>query len=219
MMTGLLFTVVAYLCGAIPWGLLVARWGRGIDIREHGSRNIGATNVWRTLGWKFGLTVFLLDFAKGALPAWGLPLLGRAFGVADLSALGVACGAATILGHMFPIWLGFKGGKGVATAVGVVVVLAPIAAALSAVAWVIVFAMGRMVSLASVLAAVLFAIVQLGWVLPVSQWLAAWPMALFSVAVPALILVRHRTNIVRILRGEEHRFGRPKVADVPSEST
>jgi glycerol-3-phosphate acyltransferase PlsY len=216
MVTGLLLTLAGYLCGSIPWGLLLARWGRGIDIREHGSRNIGATNVWRTLGWKWGLSVFLLDFAKGALPTWGLPWLGVQGGFPDSPAWAVACGAATIVGHMFPIWLGFKGGKGVATAVGVVVVLAPMAAGLAALTWGVVFGVSRMVSLASILAAILFAVVQLAWVIPPSQWSAAWPIVLFSVAVPALILIRHRANIVRILRGEEHRFGKPK--DVPSHN-
>jgi glycerol-3-phosphate acyltransferase PlsY len=210
MFSGLVLTLVAFLCGSIPWGLLVARWGRGIDIREHGSRNIGATNVWRTLGWPWGLTVFLLDFAKGALPTWGLTQLGLTQGWFADPNWAVAFGFAAIIGHMAPPWLGFKGGKGVATAVGVVVVLAPVAAGLTALTWLVVLALGRMVSLASMLAAVAFAVIQLTWILPPSAWAANWPMVLFSLLVPGLILLRHRANFGRILRGEEHRFGRPK---------
>lgn len=216
MLTGLGLTLIAYLSGSIPWGLLVARWGRGIDIREHGSKNIGATNVWRTLGWRWGLSVFLLDFAKGAVPVWGLRFAAARFGLANPEAWAVACGAAAVIGHMYPVWLGFKGGKGVATAVGVVGVLAPLAAGITALTWIVVLAVGRMVSLASIVGAIVFAAVQLGWVVPPSQWAAQWPVALFSVVVPLLILVRHRTNIVRILRGEEHRFGRPKPTDSPA---
>ena len=215
MLTGLGLTLIAYLCGSIPWGLLLPRWGRGIDIREHGSRNIGATNVWRTLGWKWGLPVFLLDFAKGAAPVWGLRMAAVNLGITNPEGWAVACGAAAVIGHMYPVWLGFKGGKGVATAVGVVGVLAPQAAGITALTWLVVMAIGRMVSLASIVGAIVFAVIQLAWVVPPAQWAEKWPLVAFSVVVPLLILVRHRANIARILRGEEHRFGRSKPTDTP----
>src|SRR5438132_318717 len=146
-----LIAVAGYLIGGIPFGFLVARW-RGVDIFAEGSGNIGATNVGRVLGRRFGILVFLLDFAKGAVPVALAKMLA-----ADLpgaSALAVGAGLCALLGHMFPIYLRFRGGKGVATGAGVVSVLVPLPALAAVLTWVVVVAASRYVSLASLTAAV-----------------------------------------------------------------
>src|SRR5262249_13807282 len=164
-MTGLLVLATAllgYLVGAIPFGYLVAR-ARGINIFEHGSGNIGATNVGRVLGRKFGLLVFVLDFCKGALPAaagWALaPRLSEDL-APDL--LGVVAGVAALLGHLFPVYLRFHGGKGVATAAGVVTVLLPGPALGALLAWLVVVSATRYVSFASLCAALVLCLLRLG---------------------------------------------------------
>src|SRR5262245_28734497 len=152
----------AYLIGALPFGWLVARW-RGVDIFAHGSGNIGATNVGRVLGRRFGLLVFLLDFAKGAIPvAAGLALAARLDPSTPVppEVYGVGAGLAALLGHLFSPCLGFRGGKGVATGAGVVVVLFPVAALGALLAWIAVVSATRTVSLASLTAAVTLCLVR-----------------------------------------------------------
>ncbi|MFL5245636.1 MAG: glycerol-3-phosphate 1-O-acyltransferase PlsY [Gemmataceae bacterium] len=194
----------SYLLGAIPFGYLIAK-SRGVDILSHGSGNIGATNVGRILGRRLGILVFLLDFAKGAVPAavgsWldchaGLDLLP--------SALGVGSGLAAILGHLFPIYLRFKGGKGVATGAGVVVVLLPLPFFLAICVWIVVLITSRYVSLASILAAVSLVLMQFGT--------SGGPFAsgnviltLFCLLASLLIIARHRTNLLRLVQGRENR--------------
>jgi glycerol-3-phosphate acyltransferase PlsY len=219
----LLGTAAAFVCGSIPFGYVLARRVRGIDIRKHGSGNIGATNVWRVMGARWGVLVFVLDFLKGAIPvAGGLWLVAR--GSVETRAeygglVPVVCGLAAILGHMYPPWLGFRGGKGVATAVGVVLMLAPQSALVSAATFAGVFGASRIVSLASILAAVAFGVAQLAWFHPPSEWGGRWPTTLFSAVVPLLIVWRHRSNVGRLLRGEEHRWGRraPDVAEAAAK--
>jgi glycerol-3-phosphate acyltransferase PlsY len=197
----------AYLAGSVPFGLLVARAAQGIDIREHGSKNIGATNVTRVLGWKWGALCFGLDVLKGALPVV-LPNVVLAASDPNRIHWQVAAGLLAILGHMFPVWLGFKGGKGVATALGVVVMLANWkATAITFGAFLAVFAISRIVSVSSITAAVTFAAAQMYFLWPQPFRTATWSIATFSLAVPTLIIIKHRSNIVRLLRGEEHRFG------------
>ena len=152
-----LLILVSYLFGAIPFGYLVAHW-RGVDIRRSGSGNIGATNVWRVLGARYGLLVFVLDFAKGAIPV----LAAYWIAASDRSGnsgwgregLGVAAGLAAFLGHLFPVYLRLRGGKGVATGAGVVAVLLPIPALAALFAWIAVVSATRYVSLSSLTAAV-----------------------------------------------------------------
>jgi glycerol-3-phosphate acyltransferase PlsY len=207
-MTPLLILVGAYLAGSLPFGLLVARLVKGIDIREHGSKNIGATNVTRVLGAKWGAVCFVLDVLKGALPVW-LPTLLLAADDSNRGHWRVAAGLLAILGHMFPIWLGFRGGKGVATALGVVVMLANVSSTVVTFgAFVVVFAVSRIVSISSITAAVTFAIAQMYFLWPRPFRTETWSLACFSLAVPTLIIVKHRSNIGRLLRGEEPRFGR-----------
>src|SRR5262249_29281452 len=126
--------VAGYLIGAIPFGYLVAK-RRGVDIFQHGSGNIGATNVGRILGKLFGIVVFLLDCAKGAMPTAAGLALARWLEVEPPSVLGVAAGLAAFVGHLFPVYLGFRGGKGVASGAGIVVVLLPVPAAAAVLTW------------------------------------------------------------------------------------
>lgn len=197
--------LVAYLIGSAPFGYLVGRM-RGVDVRQAGSGNIGATNVGRLLGKKWGVLVLLLDGLKGALPTWLLPALVS--GSPQHAA--VLTGVSAILGHMFPVWLKFRGGKGVATALGVAAVLAPLATGIAAGVFVLLFAAFRIVSLGSIGAALAFAVTQMVLMWPEPFAAERWSVAAFSLAIPALIVLRHRDNIRRLWRGEEKRFGTAK---------
>lgn len=202
----------AYWAGSLPFGLFVARAVKGIDIRQHGSKNIGATNVTRVIGAKWGAVCFLLDVLKGALPVWLLPLFLLEAHDPNRTHWQVAAGLLTILGHMFPVWLGFRGGKGVATALGVVAMLAPISTAITFGVFIACFLTTRIVAISSILATIVFAILEMVRLSPQPFRESQWSLAAFSLAVPALIIFRHRSNIGRLLRGEENRFefGRKK---------
>jgi glycerol-3-phosphate acyltransferase PlsY len=213
--------VAAYLVGSLPFGLLIARYVAGVDIRQSGSGNIGATNVARVLGKGLGLTVLVLDCLKGALPTLVLPWLLADTGVPRLH-LAVLAGTAAILGHMFPCWLKFRGGKGVATALGVALALGPIATAVAFALFVLCIALTRIVSLSSMLAACTFCGVELWLLRPTPFNHETWSLAAFSTLAPALIIVRHRANLVRLLRGTEPRFtfgGKDKAADSKSSAS
>ena len=198
---------LAYLAGSIPFGLLVARTVAGIDIRKAGSGNIGATNVGRTLGAKWGIAVLILDAFKGFLPVWLVPqLLTMGQEDAALGTLSVMAGVATVVGHMFPVWLKFKGGKGVATALGVVLCLAPGGSLAGLAGFALCMLASRIVSLSSMAAAFAFAVGQIAILWPNPFDGEKLPLAVFSLAVPGLIVLRHRSNIRRLLRGEEQRF-------------
>lgn len=212
----LLALVVAYLIGSIPFSLLIGRWVGGIDLREHGSRNVGATNVARTLGLKWGLLALLLDALKGLLPVLLLGPLLLDESHPWLGHLRVGCGVAAICGHMFPPWLGFRGGKGVATALGVVCVLGPWATLAAFVAFALTFAVTRYVSLSSILASLTFLVAQFALLGREAFSIRHWSLAAFSLAVPALIIVRHRANLVRLWRGEEPRFQRRQQSGQPA---
>jgi acyl-phosphate glycerol 3-phosphate acyltransferase len=188
----------SYLIGAVPFGFIVARL-RGVDIFAAGSGNIGATNVGRVLGRKFGVLVFLLDFLKGAFPA---AFVLHAFPEAPWVA--VAAGLAAFIGHMFPVYLRFRGGKGVATGTGVVTVLLPGPTAAAAAVWLATLTAARYVSLASVLAAITLAAFR---ILTTPQPFASDQATLtaFSLLAAALVIVRHRSNLARLSRGEENR--------------
>lgn len=199
----LLFCVlVAWLIGGIPFSLLIARFVGGFDLRTRGSGNVGATNVARTMGPRWGIVALLLDAAKGGVPTGLLPLL---FGIPpdSLVEARVLTGVAAILGHMFPVWLGFRGGKGVATALGVVVVLAPLAMGCAFLTFAIVFALSRIVSLSSMAGAVVFTISQFAFYGKDLLNRENLALGLFSLAVPLLIIIRHWPNIVRLWKGEE----------------
>jgi len=184
---------VAYLCGSLPFGVWIGRWA-GVDVRHAGSGNIGATNVARSAGRRAGLLTLFADVAKGALPA----VLAR---VLFVDAWFIALiGLAAVCGHIFSVFLRFSGGKGVATAFGVFLVLTPVAAALSAVVFAAAAISTRYVSLASMLGA---------FALPVSAVACRYPMSLCIVAavVSTIIILRHRDNLARLFRGAEPQFG------------
>jgi acyl phosphate:glycerol-3-phosphate acyltransferase len=204
-MIWLLIALLSYLIGSIPSGYLVAR-SQGVDIRQHGSRNIGATNVLRVMGKKWGYLVFLCDSFKGFL-AVKLGLLIAAHSLLSPVLGGVIAAITCILGHNYTFWLGFKGGKGIATSSGVVLALFPITViCCAAFVWVVVFYISKYVSLASIAAAV---------VLPIAAFLILektgtefWTLFGFSVLVAALGVWRHQSNIVRLMNGTESRFGK-----------
>jgi acyl phosphate:glycerol-3-phosphate acyltransferase len=204
--TLLLFS--AYLLGSIPFGFLISR-ALGIDIRTKGSGNIGATNVFRMVGKKWGLLCFLLDFLKGLVSAWVLPMF--LLTASDLGAhphLPLLAGALAILGHNFPVWLKFKGGKGIATSGGVIVAVAPWCMLSAAVIWVGCMLISRIVSLSSILAAV--AVITSAWIFYAHDPILAGILS----ALGLIAIYRHRSNIQRLLKGEEHRFGKKRNTNV-----
>ncbi|HSW44476.1 MAG TPA: glycerol-3-phosphate 1-O-acyltransferase PlsY [Phycisphaerae bacterium] len=210
--------VAAYLCGAIPFGLLVGLT-RGVDVRTRGSNNIGATNVGRVLGWPWGLLAFTLDLLKGFAPVWlaGRYLAAQA-GHGPLSAgdflAWMAVAFAAILGHVFPVYLRFKGGKGVATSLGVLLGIWPyftLPGLVAFVFWIVVTGLTRYVSVGSIVAAGSFPFLfaaAVHWAR--GRWGSAdqlWPMYLFSIVLAALVIYRHRSNLKRLLAGTESRIG------------
>ncbi|QDT36162.1 glycerol-3-phosphate 1-O-acyltransferase PlsY [Stratiformator vulcanicus] len=197
--------VISYLIGSLTFGLWIARYVRGIDIREHGSRNIGATNVGRVIGMKWGLFCLFLDALKGLIPALILPRLlfedpfyrGHAT---------VLCGIAAIVGHVFPIYLRFRGGKGVATAAGVAGAISWPGLLAAVITFAVSVALSRFVALGSLFAAVAYSIVALAMT-PEPFGPANWSSTAFAIAVPILIVVRHIPNIGRIINGTEAKIG------------
>lgn len=196
----MLILPICYLLGSIPFGLLISRT-QGIDIRTQGSGNIGATNVFRMVGKKWGLFCFVLDFLKGLISAWVLPMVLSPQAGVEFRLLAGVC---AILGHSFPVWLKFKGGKGVATSAGVIAAVAPASFAVAFVVWFLTMILSRIVSLSSILAAIAVAVS--GWMLPPQSLIVDGLLSLIGVVV----VVRHRTNILRLLKGEEHKFGKKK---------
>ena len=208
---GTIAVLAGYLIGAVPFGYLVARVFKGIDIRTSGSGNIGATNVGRVLGRGYGWAVLILDLLKGLLPTLLFPRLTAGPSGEISPDLAVLVGLAAILGHTFPVYLKFRGGKGVATSLGVVLALDPISCALAVLVFVLVVLGTRYVSLGSLLGAAGFAVAHfVRTPNPIRREHIA--MTLFTVAVVGLMVVRHRSNIARLRQGTENRvnFGRSK---------
>ena len=198
----LVAVTVGYVCGALPWGLWLGRWLRGVDVRKRGSGNLGATNVYRTLGPGIGLLTLVLDIAKGALPVWllpGSPLVAAFPG--GIEWCRVTVGLAAIIGHVWTMFAGFRGGKGVATTTGVLLALSPLSFAVFVAVFMAVVAMTRFISLGSILGAVAFALA-----LAPGPGGMSTPTAWFGTIVAVLVIARHRDNIRRLLRGEERRF-------------
>jgi glycerol-3-phosphate acyltransferase PlsY len=210
MLLYLIVGVVAYLLGSIPFGLILVRIFRKQDIRQQGSGNIGATNVIRSGGKGLGAVTFLLDAAKGyvaVLLAWqvGLHVHQTQFQTQNLAATAAVC---ALVGHVYPLWLGFKGGKGVATGFGVFLGITATAALVALAAFILIFALSRYVSLASIIAAIAFPVAAL--LLPHE------PLTPFMIAVvillPLIVIAKHHANIRRLLAGTEYRFGKSKAA-------
>jgi glycerol-3-phosphate acyltransferase PlsY len=202
-----LSALVGYLLGSFPSGF-IAGWIAGIDVRQAGSGNIGATNVTRLLGKRFGYPVFALDFAKGAVAVILSMLLAKNQGVREslVELYGAVAGVFSVIGHSYSIWLSFKGGKGVATTIGVIFGLNWMAAIIVSVVWYLTFQITRYVSLASIAAALalpgaIAAMLLLGRL--------NTPMLLyFSLCLTALVIFRHRSNLSRLVRGTEPRVPR-----------
>ncbi len=208
MSAGLQFSLAilaSALLGSIPFSLLIARYVGGIDLRKHGSGNVGATNVARTMGPKWGTVALLLDAFKGGLPTWLFPALMTAH-VTGLANEQTCIGAGAVIGHMFSPFLNFKGGKGVATALGVICVMAPLSSGCALGVFLVTFFAFRIVSLSSIIASLSYAVVEFstqGWHLWSNN---AWARGVFAVVIPSLILLRHRANIVRLWQGTEPRL-------------
>jgi glycerol-3-phosphate acyltransferase PlsY len=227
--------ILAFLLGSIPFGLFIAK-AKGIDIRQHGSGNIGATNVFRVVGKKHGLSCLLLDALKGFVPVViaisviqfegmknpmnlnALSAYAHDFSMSTAQIFQVFTGLCAVLGHNYTPWAGFKGGKGIATSAGVFIALMPAAIVILIVIWLLVFFISRYVSLASIIAAAALPLVTL-W----GSWFHGkiqnntWnkPLFVFTVILALLAIWKHRSNIVRLLNGTEHRFTRkPKSSDV-----
>jgi glycerol-3-phosphate acyltransferase PlsY len=200
--------VGAYLLGSIPFGYILVRLTRGEDVRASGSGNIGATNVARSGGKGLGILTLLLDTFKGWLPVWvvlhlpGMPVANDR----QLHVLAAAVALLAVLGHMFTVWLRFKGGKGVATGLGVFLALAPAAVLISVALFAVIFALTRYVSLGSIVAAASFPIILL---IREGNIFGPWGMAL-TTTVAVLVIVRHHQNIGRLVNGTESRFGARK---------
>lgn len=201
----LLLAVTGYFVGSCPNGFTVARMF-GIDIRQHGSGNIGATNVLRVLGKRWGYFVFTVDSLKGLLAVWlALKMASLVSANSEYRELvGIVAGLSCVIGHTFPVWLGFRGGKGVATSAGVLLGLMPLATISVVAVWLLLFQLTRYVSVASVTAAVALPIFVSVYLY--LHALAGASLLPFSVVVATLVIWRHRSNIRRLFRGEEPRF-------------
>ncbi len=199
------YIILAYLIGAFPSAVVLGRLIWRTDVRKHGSGNAGATNAWRVLGWKAGLSVLILDAGKGALAAGVIPYIPLGGSPLDTRTLAIICGMAAVVGHVFPIYTKFRGGKGVATAAGMLAVVAPIPVGFAVGVFAAAILASGIVSLGSILAA---------WALPISAILlssfarASYPPLLFALtlALALFITYTHRKNIARLLKGEERSF-------------
>lgn len=209
-----LWIVAAYFFGSIPFGFLAGKM-RGIDIRDHGSGNIGATNVLRTLGKPVGISVLILDIAKGVVPV----LLAQKF--SDSSLIPVLTAVATILGHNYTCFLGFKGGKGIATSAGALAPLLPVPMLVALLLWIILFFATRYVSVASMGAAATLPITLSVIFATRKEW--DWILFCFTALLAFLAVWRHRSNIQSLRNGTENRFiskskSAPTHADIATES-
>lgn len=196
--------LASYLLGSIPTSIIASKIIKGIDIREHGSGNAGATNVFRVMGWKMGLSVLIIDMAKGYIPTilfYKLGMKGVDWPIINLQIL---AGLSAIFGHIWTVFAGFKGGKGVGTGAGMLIGLTPFAVIIGIIAFIIVVSISRFVSLGSIIASVFVPMT----VLIQYQSQETFPIQLFifSLFVPVLIIYTHRKNIQRLLKGEESKI-------------
>ncbi len=198
----ILTLAIAYLIGSIPTGYLLVRFFRGEDIRETGSGNIGATNVARSGAKGLGVATLVLDALKGFVAVVIAQHFAQWAGFPNGYDLAAVAGFVVIFGHIFPVWLGFRGGKGVATALGVFIALLPLTAVFVAITFAVVFALTRYVSLASIVAAVAFAVIALA-----TDHKHRLIVDLVYVAIPLLVIAKHAGNISRLLAHTEPKFG------------
>ena len=195
MLYWILAGIIGYFLGATPSGLWICRWISNLDIREYGSKNTGATNVYRVMGWKAALIVFLMDSLKGTIAVWlGAHLTGDSNGA-------LFGGLMALIGHTWSFWMKFKGGRGVATGIGVLASLMPEVAGISFGIWLVAVFLTRYVSLGSILGAV---------AAPIFAWWLNYPISyqLFVVFIAVFVIFRHRENIQRLIQGRENKVGR-----------
>ena len=202
----ILILILSYLAGSFPTAILAGRIVLKDDIRKHGSGNAGATNVFRVLGWRPALIVLLVDVGKGALATLVIARLGADVIPLDRILVQIFAGAAAISGHIWTVFAGFHGGKGMGTALGVLIGLAPVAALSAFGVWLVLVLTTRIVSIGSLAAGILFPVFLVlqkqvfGWDVPT-------PLFILGVALAVLAVITHRSNIKRLILGEENRFG------------
>ncbi|MGX6590650.1 glycerol-3-phosphate 1-O-acyltransferase PlsY [Cetobacterium ceti] len=198
MVNFIIFIIIAYLCGSIPTGIWLGKACKGIDIREHGSKNSGATNAYRVLGAKYGIMVLILDALKGYIPL----AIAHKFGIngGELVFLGLIA----ILGHTFSLFLNFKGGKGVATSLGVFLYLIPNVVGILVITFIIVVYISKYISLGSVICSILLPI--LTAFLPMKDNVSRTPMLIITTIVGIFVVYKHKSNIGRIVKGTENKF-------------
>lgn len=200
--------IAAYAIGSVPFGFIVGK-SHGIDIRTKGSGNIGATNVFRTIGKGWGVLTFMLDVVKGFVSAYTLPLLAAKFMHYDSGqSLNLLCACSAVAGHNWPVFLKFKGGKGIATTAGALLGIAPSALGIGLLTWLIVFPLSRYVSLASIAGATAMTIS--GWFLFKDDGIL---IPMFLTLMGCLAVIRHKSNIKRLMNGSENRFNFKKRKD------
>jgi len=199
--------LLAYLAGSVSGSMVMGRF-RHVDIRQSGSGNAGGTNAFRTQGFRFALGVVLIDIGKGVLAVWLLPRLHLPMPGAEAGAHAVmlACGLAAVVGHCYPVWYGFRGGKGAATAVGALLVIQPLVLLPMIATWLLVLVATGWVGLATILAALSL--------IPAFAWLDGVGMDLtFAVLLALFVVFTHRSNIARMMAGTEHRFERIRIVN------
>ncbi|MGL4424766.1 MAG: glycerol-3-phosphate 1-O-acyltransferase PlsY [Cetobacterium sp.] len=194
----LIFSIIAYIFGSLPCGVWVGKSTKNIDIREHGSRNSGATNAYRILGPKYGIIVLILDALKGYIPLY----LGSKFGVANEYI--ILLGLVAILGHTFSFFLNFKGGKGVATSLGVFLFLMPKVVGILVLIFILVVGFSKYISLGSVVCSGLLPF--LAYFLPIGDNIPRIPLVIISFVVGAFVIYKHKANIKRLIKGQENKF-------------
>ena len=194
----IIFIIIGYILGALPNGVWIGKYFKGIDIREHGSKNSGATNAYRVLGPKFGIMVLIADALKGFLP----PFIASKFGVAGNSLLLI--GMIAIIGHTLSFFLNFKGGKGVATSLGVFLFLIPNVTLALLIIFILVVYFTRYISLGSIIAAAALPI--LTAFSPIRNNVGRMPLIIMTLLIGAFVIWRHRTNITRLMNGTENKF-------------
>ncbi len=212
MLPFIVMIVLSYLAGSIPTAIIVSRIVMKDDIRNHGSKNAGATNVYRVMGWKAALVVSLVDIGKGVLATLLISKLGMGVTSLDSVLIQLIAGFAAIVGHIYTIFAGFKGGKGVWTAFGVVVGLIPVAALSALVIFIIVVSVTRIVSVASMSAAICVPVI-----LVLQKYVFHQNLSMIliytGIVLAALIIFTHRANIGRLIRGEENKFSKSSKKD------
>lgn len=203
--------LAGYVCGATPFGYFAGKL-RGIDIRQHGSGNIGATNVIRVMGKGIGIPVFILDVIKGWLPAWLAArwFAGHGAGASLITGATIATGVAAVLGHNYTFWLKGKGGKGIATSCGVLLAAAPAELGVAVVVWIVTAKLTKYVSVASIAAALTIPTMMVVFMARSGQWDAI--RLGFGVVLCALAVWRHKGNIQRLMTGTENKMGAKKAA-------